>query len=98
MRGKDRWRVIGILPKNLQGRDDVTFEELSPDIRREAGANLDFKECSWFSIYHIHHPAPGKFPHPRCFLLRDPAHVPHPPRPPSTNTPPPTTLTPRSNP
>ncbi len=75
MRGKDRWRVIGILPKNLQGRDDVTFEELSPDIRREAGANLDFKECSWFSIYHIHHRAAEKFRDRRCFLLGDAAHV-----------------------
>src|SRR5882762_2960425 len=75
MRGKDRWRVIGILPKKLQGRDDVTFEELSPDIRREAGANLNFKECSWFSIYHIHHRAAEKFRDRRCFLLGDAAHV-----------------------
>ena len=75
MRGKDRWRVIGILPRKLQGRDDVTFEELSPDIRREAGANLVFKECSWFSIYHIHHRAAEKFRDRRCFLLGDAAHV-----------------------
>src|SRR6266852_4854250 len=75
MRGKDRWRVIGILPKKLQARGDVTFEELSPDIRREAGANLDFKECSWFSIYRIHHRAAEKFRDRRCFLLGDAAHV-----------------------
>ncbi|TMH52920.1 MAG: hypothetical protein E6H62_11495, partial [Betaproteobacteria bacterium] len=75
MRGKDRWRVIGILPKKLRGRDDVRFEELSPDIRREAGANLDFKECSWFSTYHIHHRAAEKFRYRRCFLLGDAAHV-----------------------
>src|SRR6266852_2596842 len=75
MRGKNRWRVIGILPKKLRGRDDVTFEELSPDIRREAGANLDFKECSWFSTYRIHHRAAEKFRDRRCFLLGDAAHV-----------------------
>ncbi len=75
MRGKDRWRVIGILPKKLRGRDDVRFEELSPDIRREAGANLDFKECSWFSTYRIHHRAAEKFRDRRCFLLGDAAHV-----------------------
>src|SRR5712664_4197910 len=75
MRGKDRWRVIGILPKELRGKDDVTFEELSPDIRREAGANLDFKECSWFSTYRIHHRAAEKFRDRRCFLLGDAAHV-----------------------
>src|SRR5467141_1850360 len=75
MRGKDRWRVIGILPKELRGKDDVTFEELSPDIRREAGAKLDFKQCSWFSIYRIHHRAAQKFRDRRCFLLGDAAHV-----------------------
>src|SRR5213083_312222 len=75
MRGKDRWRVIGILPKKLRGRDDVTFGELSPDIRREAGANLNFKECSWFSTYRIHHRAAEKFRDRRCFLLGDAAHI-----------------------
>ena len=75
MRGKDRWRVIGILPKKLQARDDVTFEELSPDIRREAGAKLAFRQCSWFSIYRIHHRAAEKFRDRRCFLLGDAAHV-----------------------
>jgi 2-polyprenyl-6-methoxyphenol hydroxylase-like FAD-dependent oxidoreductase len=74
MRGKDRWRVIGILPEKLR-RDDVTFEELSPDIRREAGANLAFKQCSWFSTYRIHHRAAEKFRDGRCFLLGDAAHV-----------------------
>ncbi len=75
MRGRDRWRVIGILPKKLRGRDDVTFEELSPDIRQEAGANLSFKSCSWFSTYRIHHRAAEKFHDRRCFLLGDAAHV-----------------------
>lgn len=75
MRGPDRWRVIGILPKNLRERNDVTFDELSPAIRREAGANLTFKECSWFSTYRIHHRAAEKFRDRRCFLLGDAAHV-----------------------
>ena len=75
MRGRDRWRVIGILPKKLRGKDDVTFEELAPDIRQEAGAKLEFKECSWFSTYRIHHRAAEKFRDRRCFLLGDAAHV-----------------------
>ena len=75
MRGKDRWRVIGILPKKLRGKNDVTFEELSPDIQREAGANLAFTKCFWFSTYRIHHRAAEKFRDRRCFLLGDAAHV-----------------------
>ncbi|MGE0766629.1 MAG: hypothetical protein AB7L90_09210 [Hyphomicrobiaceae bacterium] len=42
MHGKDRWRVIGILPENLRARDDVTFEEISPSICKEAGADIAF--------------------------------------------------------
>lgn len=75
MKGKDRWRVIGILPKWLSGRDDLTFNELSPDIQHEAGANLAFKKCGWFSTYRIAHRAAEKFRDKRCFLLGDAAHV-----------------------
>jgi hypothetical protein len=75
MKGRDRWRVIGILPEPLRARDDVEFEEVIPSIRREAGANLTFKECSWFSTYRIHHRAAERFRDRRCFLLGDAAHI-----------------------
>jgi 2-polyprenyl-6-methoxyphenol hydroxylase-like FAD-dependent oxidoreductase len=75
MRGQDRWRVIGILPRALRARNDLKFEELISDIRREAGAELSFKECSWFSTYRIHHRCAEHFRDRRCFLLGDAAHV-----------------------
>ena len=75
MRGQDRWRVIGILPADMRKRDDLTFEELVPEIRREAGADLAFKACSWFSTYRIHHRAAARFRDRRCFLLGDAAHI-----------------------
>ncbi|HEX2134963.1 MAG TPA: FAD-dependent oxidoreductase [Microvirga sp.] len=75
MRGKDRWRVIGILPKAMRGRDDPEFEELAPAIQKEAGADLCFKRCSWFSTYRIQHRAADRFRHGRCFLLGDAAHI-----------------------
>ncbi|MGH9844149.1 MAG: FAD-dependent monooxygenase [Blastocatellia bacterium] len=75
MRGKDRWRVIGILPSNLRGRDDLTFEEVVPAIRGEAGAALAFGQCRWFSTYRIHHRCTERFRDRRCFLLGDAAHV-----------------------
>jgi 2-polyprenyl-6-methoxyphenol hydroxylase-like FAD-dependent oxidoreductase len=75
MRGTDRWRVIGILPKNLRGRDDLTFDEVIPSVSREAGAGLSFRECSWFSTYRIHHRCAERFRDRRCFLLGDAAHV-----------------------
>jgi 2-polyprenyl-6-methoxyphenol hydroxylase-like FAD-dependent oxidoreductase len=75
MRGPDRWRVIGILPKELRGRDDLVFEQVIPSIRHEAGGSVSFKECIWFSTYRIHHRRAERFRDRRCFLLGDAAHV-----------------------
>ena len=75
MRGKDRWRVIGILPKNMRKRDNLTFDEVVPALKQEAGTDPDFKACSWFSTYRIHHRAADRFRDRRCFLLGDAAHV-----------------------
>ena len=75
MRREDRWRVIGILPAGMRGRNDLTFNELVPALQQEAGANLVFKQCSWFSTYRIHHRAADRFRDRRCFLLGDAAHV-----------------------
>lgn len=75
MRGKDRWRVIGILPKELRQRDDLAFDDVAPAIGREAGNTLAFKRCDWFSTYRIHHRAAEKFRDRRCFLLGDAAHI-----------------------
>ena len=75
MRGTDRWRVIGILPETMRQRDDLTFDELVPAIAREAGTDLAFKACHWFSTYRIHHRAAARFRDRRCFLLGDAAHI-----------------------
>ena len=75
MRGKDRWRVIGILPVALRQKADLTFEEVEPAIRQAAGAALSFKSCSWFSTYRISHRAAERFRNGRCFLLGDAAHI-----------------------
>src|SRR5262249_11754934 len=75
MRGKDRWRVIGVLPKHLREKADLTFEQVVPQIRQEAGAALSFRECRWFSTYRIHPRAAERFRDRRCFLLGDAAHI-----------------------
>jgi 2-polyprenyl-6-methoxyphenol hydroxylase-like FAD-dependent oxidoreductase len=75
MKGKDRWRVIGILPQHLRERDDLEFDELIASIQGEAGADLSFRQCSWFSTYRIHHRAAERFRDRRCFLLGDAAHI-----------------------
>jgi 2-polyprenyl-6-methoxyphenol hydroxylase-like FAD-dependent oxidoreductase len=75
MRGKDHWRIVGILPPALRGRDDVKFEAVIPSLRGEAGAGLSFRTCTWFSTYRIHHRSASRFRDRRCFLLGDAAHI-----------------------
>lgn len=75
MHGVDRWRVIGILPKPLRARCDVTFGAVIPAIQQETGAELEFRACDWFSTYRIHHRVAERFRDRRCILLGDAAHI-----------------------
>jgi 2-polyprenyl-6-methoxyphenol hydroxylase-like FAD-dependent oxidoreductase len=75
MRGTDHWRIVGILPPQLGGRDNLTFEETIPTLRHEVGSELSFQACNWFSTYRIHHRRAARFHDRRCFLLGDAAHV-----------------------
>jgi 2-polyprenyl-6-methoxyphenol hydroxylase-like FAD-dependent oxidoreductase len=75
MRGTDHWRIVGIVPLTLRGKDNLTFDDVVPSILQEAGAGLSFQECSWFSTYRIHHRRAERFRDRRCFLLGDAAHI-----------------------
>ena len=75
MRGIDHWRLVGILPPSLRHKDNLTFEEVIPSLHQEAGTELSFKACSWFSTYRIHHRRAERFRERRCFLLGDAAHI-----------------------
>ena len=74
MHGTNRWRVIGILPQDLETKSDLTFADLGPSLRQEGGA-VRFLSCLWFSTYRIHHRRTERFRDRRCFLLGDAAHV-----------------------
>ncbi len=75
MRGKDHWRIVGILPDELAGREDLSFDEVLPTLRSEAGTGITVTHCTWFSTYRIHHRAAARFRDRRCFLLGDAAHI-----------------------
>lgn len=75
MRGKDHWRIVGILPPELRNKPDLKFDEVIPVLRAEADSNLSIGKCSWFSTYRIHHRSAVRFRDRRCFVLGDAAHV-----------------------
>ena len=43
MRGDDHWRIVGILPPSLRGKDGVGFDDVVPSLRGEAGTTLKFE-------------------------------------------------------
>src|ERR1700751_594100 len=61
MRGKDHWRIAGILPPPLRNKPDLKFETVIPSLRNEAGEGLAIKSCTWFSTYRIHHRSAVRF-------------------------------------
>jgi 2-polyprenyl-6-methoxyphenol hydroxylase-like FAD-dependent oxidoreductase len=75
MRGKDHWRIAGILPPDLRDKPDLKFDAVMPSLQNEAGDQLSIKSCSWFSTYRIHHRSAVRFRDRRCFLLGDAAHI-----------------------
>jgi 2-polyprenyl-6-methoxyphenol hydroxylase-like FAD-dependent oxidoreductase len=75
MRGSNHWRVVGIVPPELREKADLTFDDVAPSVRAEAGAGLSFHSCTWFSPYRIHHRRAQRFRSGRCFLLGDAAHI-----------------------
>ena len=46
MRGTDHWRLVGILPRNWRGRDDLTFDEVIPSVRQEVGPGCPSKRAA----------------------------------------------------
>jgi FAD binding domain len=75
MRGKDHWRIAGILPQALRDKPDLKFEAVIPSLRTDTGEGFAIKSCTWFSTYRIHHRRAVRFRDRRCFLLGDAAHV-----------------------
>jgi len=75
MRGRDHWRIAGILPRSLRDNPELKFDAVIPVLRSEAGEGFSIKSCTWFSTYRIHHRRAVRFRDRRCFLLGDAAHI-----------------------
>ena len=56
MRGQDHWRLVGILPPELRGRDDLTFEQVMPDAARAGGRRTHLQRVPL--VLDLPHPSP----------------------------------------
>ncbi len=73
VREKGMKRIIGIVPKEFNDKDIITYEDLSPSIEKKI--NLMATEVNWFSTYRVHHRVSEHFNQGRAFLAGDAGHI-----------------------
>lgn len=75
MQGKKRFRAIGILPKQYYHKDEITYQDVSRQVDKDAGMNLGFYDTQWYSTYKLHHKKVKAFNVGNLFFCGDAAHV-----------------------
>ncbi|MGC1381079.1 MAG: FAD-dependent monooxygenase, partial [Candidatus Baltobacteraceae bacterium] len=66
-------RLIGLVPPQLCGKADLSFEDVRSYAEPLLGVTV--AEVNWFSAYHVHHRVADRFRAGRAFLLGDAGHV-----------------------
>ena len=66
-------RLIGLVPRTLSERMDLSFDDLRHDVEALLGVRV--AAVNWFSTYRVHHRVADRFRQGRAFLLGDAAHV-----------------------
>ena len=75
MRGDAHFRALGILPKQYYHHDEIPFEEIFNEAKKEMGMPVEFYETSWHSTYKLHHKKVQRFRKGNIFFVGDAAHV-----------------------
>jgi 2-polyprenyl-6-methoxyphenol hydroxylase-like FAD-dependent oxidoreductase len=75
MQGKDRYRMLGVLPAEYQDEKPSSFDDLIPVIEKDLNEKLHHSETNWFSVYRLHHRCIEKFRRERIFFAGDSAHI-----------------------
>ena len=73
IRSTGMFRLIGVIPREAGKREDVTFEDIRPFVKRDI--NVDVHQVNWFSTYHVHHRVAYHFRHGRVFIAGDAGHI-----------------------
>lgn len=73
--GPQRYRVIGILPRDGTEEPALRFEDIEAAVRAQMDIAVRFSDTAWFSAYRVHHRAVERFRAGRCVLAGDAAHV-----------------------
>ena len=75
MQGENRFRVLGILPKEYYHHDTIQFDELLKHVKSNMQMPVDFYDTNWYSTYKLHHKKVAHFNKGNIFFAGDAAHV-----------------------
>jgi 2-polyprenyl-6-methoxyphenol hydroxylase-like FAD-dependent oxidoreductase len=73
VRSSGMFRLIGIVPAEIAGREDLSFEEIRPYVKKQIDVDVD--KVNWFSKYHVHHRVADHFRQGRVFIAGDAGHI-----------------------
>lgn len=72
---RGRCRVVGIVPEQLDGQGEVTFEDVATRLPQLLRLDVAMTDPSWMALYRAHHRYAESFRADRCFLAGDAAHI-----------------------
>lgn len=75
MKGERRYRIIGPFPEGAHENDEVRYEEIEAQIKKEAQLQLEISDVRWFSLYRVHSRHVNSFSQGRGFVAGDAAHI-----------------------
>lgn len=75
MIGEKRFRAIGILPKQFYHQKEISFNDVSEQVKKDAELDFGFNNTQWYSTYRLHHKKIESFNKGNIFFCGDAAHV-----------------------
>lgn len=75
MQGKNRFRVVGVLPPSFKDGEPQRFDEIEPVIKEQLEEPVAFSNVTWFSVYRLHHRCIEQFKKGLVFFAGDAAHL-----------------------
>ena len=73
VRSSGMWRLIGLVPPDVDDRKALGFNDVRPT--SEALLGLEVDAVNWFSTYRVHHRVADRFRDRRVFLCGDAGHL-----------------------
>jgi 2-polyprenyl-6-methoxyphenol hydroxylase-like FAD-dependent oxidoreductase len=75
MPGERRFRLIGGVPEELEGKEPITAEDVQGVLDRHSGLKTRITDVNWSSVYRTHRRMTERFRVGRVFLVGDAAHI-----------------------